>query len=49
LLKGIERAEEVVPPELWIKTMTQVCGKCDWEVYAYCLMSNHFHLEAETL
>jgi putative transposase len=26
----------------------QVCGKTGWQVHAYCLMSNHFHLVVET-
>ena len=34
--------------ELWIKTLGEACAKCDWQVHAYCLMSNHFHLVVET-
>jgi REP element-mobilizing transposase RayT len=22
----------------------EACGKTDWQVHAYCLMNNHFHL-----
>ena len=34
--------------ELWIRTLGEACGKCDWQVHAYCLMTNHFHLVVET-
>jgi putative transposase len=34
--------------ELWIKTLTEACAKCDWQVHGYCLMTNHFHLVVET-
>jgi putative transposase len=33
---------------LWLKTLGEVCAKCDWQVHAYCLMTNHFHLVVET-
>jgi REP element-mobilizing transposase RayT len=26
----------------------EACGKTDWQVHAYCLMPNHFHLVVET-
>jgi putative transposase len=29
-------------------TLGQTCGKTGWQVHAYCLMSNHFHLVVET-
>jgi len=34
--------------ELFLETLAQVCEKCGWQVHAYCLMSNHFHLVVET-
>ena len=34
--------------ELWVKALGEACTKCDWQVHAYCLMSNHFHLVVET-
>ena len=34
--------------ELWLKTLGEACRKTDWQVHAYCLMSNHFHLVLET-
>jgi putative transposase len=35
-------------PELFLATMAEACGKTDWQVHAFCLMSNHFHLVLET-
>ena len=32
----------------FLRTLDEACGKTDWEVHAYCLMSNHFHLVLET-
>ena len=32
----------------FLETLGEVCGKTDWEVQAYCLMGNHFHLVMET-
>jgi REP element-mobilizing transposase RayT len=32
----------------FLKTLAEVCQKTDWQVHAYCLMSNHFHLVLET-
>ena len=34
--------------ELFLETLGQACAKTGWEVHAYCLMSNHFHLVVET-
>src|SRR5256885_16362146 len=31
---------------LW--TLVETCAKTDWQVHAYCLMGNHFHLVVET-
>ena len=33
---------------MWVTTLGEACRKCDWEVHAYSLMSNHFHLVIET-
>ena len=27
---------------LFLETLGQACEKTDWQVHAYCLMSNHF-------
>lgn len=32
----------------FIKTLAEACQKTDWQVHAYCLMSNHYHLVVET-
>src|SRR5216117_695963 len=32
----------------WVETLGECCEKTDWQVHAYCLMSNHFHLVLET-
>jgi REP element-mobilizing transposase RayT len=34
--------------ELFLQTLEQACEKTDWQVHAWCLMSNHFHLVVET-
>ena len=32
----------------FLKTLGEACVKADWQVHAYCLMKNHFHLVLET-
>ena len=32
----------------FLETLTETCQKTGWQVHAYCLMSNHFHLVVET-
>jgi putative transposase len=32
----------------FLRTLGQACTKTAWQVHAYCLMSNHFHLVVET-
>ena len=34
--------------ELFLQTFTEVCTKTGWQVHAYVLMPNHFHLVVET-
>jgi len=34
--------------KLFLLTLGQCCGKTDWQVHAWCLMANHFHLVVET-
>jgi REP element-mobilizing transposase RayT len=34
--------------ELFIETLGEACAKTDWQVHAFCRMSNHFHLVVET-
>jgi REP element-mobilizing transposase RayT len=33
---------------LFLKTLAQACEKTDWQIHAWCFMSNHFHLVVET-
>src|SRR6266567_152441 len=32
----------------FLDTLSQACQKTGWQVHAYCLMRNHFHLVMET-
>ncbi len=32
----------------FLKTLAEACQKTSWQVHAYCLMSNHYHLVVET-
>jgi len=32
----------------FLKTLAEACQKADWQVHAYCLMRNHYHLVLET-
>src|SRR5213083_1201692 len=32
----------------WVETLGECCQRTDWQVHAYCLMANHFHLVMET-
>jgi len=34
--------------KLFLTTLGECCGKTDWQVHAWCLMLNHFHLVVET-
>lgn len=34
--------------ELFLRTLGEACAKTGWQVHAWCLMSNHFHLIVET-
>ena len=33
---------------LFLDTLGEACEKTDWQIHAWCLMSNHFHLVVET-
>jgi len=33
---------------LFLETLGEACAKTDWQVHAWCLMENHFHLVVET-
>ena len=32
----------------FLRTLAEACQKADWQVHAWCLMNNHFHLVLET-
>src|SRR5437899_11165837 len=34
--------------ELFLQTLGEACAKTDWQIHAWCLMRNHFHLVVET-
>jgi REP element-mobilizing transposase RayT len=34
--------------EQFLGTLGEACQKTDWQVHAYCLMENHFHLVVKT-
>jgi putative transposase len=52
LMNRGDRREEIfrddTDRECFLTTLGQACEKTGWQVHAYCLMSNHFHLVAET-
>jgi REP element-mobilizing transposase RayT len=33
---------------LFLHTLGEACEKTDWQIHAFCLMNNHFHLVTET-
>ena len=47
-----DRREEIVRDDAdraaFVRVLEQACAKTGWEVHAWCLMSNHFHLVLET-
>jgi REP element-mobilizing transposase RayT len=32
----------------FVKTLAEACQKTEWQIHAYCLMRNHYHLVLET-
>jgi len=47
-----DRREKIVrgeaDREAFVKALEETCLRCGWEVHAWCLMGNHFHLVVET-
>ena len=47
-----DRREAIFYDELdraeFVRTLGEACAKGGWEVHAYCLMTNHFHVVVET-
>jgi REP element-mobilizing transposase RayT len=52
LMSRGDRREEIFRDDLdrksFLQTLGAACQKTGWQVHAYCLMSNHFHLVVET-
>jgi len=52
LMSRGDRREEIFRDDLdrksFLQTLGAACQKSGWQVDAYCLMSNHFHLVLET-
>ena len=52
LMSRGDRREEIFRDDWdrrdFLKTLGAACQKTGWQVHAYCLMSNHFHLVVET-
>ena len=52
LLNRGDRREQIFADDhdrhRFLKTLAEACEKTGWQVHAYCLMSNHFHLVVET-
>ena len=47
-----DRREDIVLNDVdrqdFVKTLAEACPKAQFQVHAYCLMRNHFHLVVET-
>ncbi len=47
-----DRREDIVlgkkDRESFVSCLGETCVKCGWQVHAWCLMRNHFHLAVET-
>ena len=47
-----DRREDIVLNDVdrqdFVKTLAEACLKAQFQVHAYCLMRNHFHLVVET-
>jgi len=52
LMNRGDRREPIVKGDkdrhLFLETLEEACEKTDWQIHAYCLMRNHFHLLVET-
>ena len=49
---GMDRLEPIFLDDtdrhLFLETLGEACAKTGWQVHAFCLMPNHFHLVLET-
>jgi REP element-mobilizing transposase RayT len=52
LMNRGDRREDIFRDEqdrrMFLSTLTEACAKTSWQIHAYCLMRNHFHLVVET-
>ena len=52
VMNRVDRREPIFQDDAdrkrFVTTLGEVCAKTDWQVHAYCLMLNHFHLVMET-
>src|SRR5215212_7093505 len=52
VMNGCDHREDILHDDedrqLFLKTLGEACAKTGWQVHAYCLMRNHFHLVVET-
>ncbi|MCP5519766.1 MAG: transposase [Verrucomicrobiales bacterium] len=52
VMSGGDRREDIFHDEEdrqeFLKTLAEACQKADFQLHAYCLMHNHFHLVVET-
>ena len=52
LMSRGDRKEDIYETDVdrhdFIKTLAEACAKTGFQVHAYCLMRNHFHLVVET-
>ncbi len=46
--RGDEIMRDDADRERFLATLAEAATKCGWEVHAWCLMGNHFHLVVET-
>ncbi len=51
MIRGNQREEifrDDADRQRLLTTLDEACAKTEWQVHAYCLMSNHFHLVMKT-
>ena len=35
--------------QMWLTILAQTCERFNWQIHAWCQMSNHYHLIVETI
>src|SRR5260370_41551907 len=52
VMSGGNRRQDIylddVDRQDFLKTLAEACQKSGWQIHAFCLMSNHYHLVVET-